>query len=956
MAKKNTQASSAHITKGSDTTFFRKYAYEIAILIFSLLLYSNSITNYYNMDDELVTINHRLTSKGITAIPEIFSSPYYSDESGYAYEYRPIVLSTYAIEHSLFGDSPHMSHMINILLYALCCLVLYKLLTFVFSSYSPIWPLAVTLLFIAHPAHTEVVCSAKNRDEILGMLFSLLSMLTALQVTQKKYLPQILLSTLFFVLALLSKITFIIFALLTPLALVFFTPASAAVIAGITLLSVVPMHFLLDLTAPFSKLTIEAGTIGGVMVLFLLIRRPTFSSYFAKSVVLQEKSTPPQSFWSNPFSSLSHFLTLPTLLCLLLVPVYILGMAWDNYFLLTIIPAIYILLTAVDKNDTFKIAKSCLYGCLTAGLLSLYVAKHIQPGWEDFVLGLLATLVSYELFFGKSSNRVVMLLCLLATIVSLVTYSPILSYRLFGLINYVLVFLFFFALKFRQDKSYSQWVTKAMHIAIVITILAAICNFALALYGVFSGAFHWYIFFPFFIAILVGATIHYQKLQKTLVIVLGILLLFLSSRHSPAVRGKIVQPLQESAFGAQNNVKNSIKKLDVKIYDVKTDRPLAFLESPINYTTSWDIRTGTSLTILFHYLYKVVLPYPMAFYYGYSFIKPVTIINPIAIASLIIHLAMLLLAIWLFRKNKILSFGIWMYLLSIAIYSNYLYPVPGMLADRFLLVPSLGWCILVIIALAYIFKITSIKNISFSNVPARLKYALGAMLLVYSAITYSRNFDWKDNLTLMRKDVKYVEESAQGHNLLALNLMKYSMTLGRLEEQQPLWKEAIVHFKKSLEIYPSTFNVAYDLGRVYSMFNETDSSLYYFQLANSIDPKNDFPTLKMNLGMIYQQKGLNDSALFYYQEYNRLLPTDIQGYDKLGYIHFIMGRKDLALSISKQATVNLPSDYRSYFNVARSYVELNQIDSALVYLRKAQQLNPNDQTISQSIQTLSSRR
>ncbi len=70
------------------------------IFLFSFVIYANTIPNDYNLDDELVTQNHRLTSKGISAIPEIFTSPYYEDKAGYKYEYRPIVLISFAIPSS----------------------------------------------------------------------------------------------------------------------------------------------------------------------------------------------------------------------------------------------------------------------------------------------------------------------------------------------------------------------------------------------------------------------------------------------------------------------------------------------------------------------------------------------------------------------------------------------------------------------------------------------------------------------------------------------------------------------------------------------------------------------------------------------------------------------------------------------------------------------------------------
>lgn len=65
--------------------FYKKHPFELVAVLFTLLLFSNSLFNDYNLDDKLVTRNHRLTAKGIFAIPEIFTSPYYQDAKGYAY-------------------------------------------------------------------------------------------------------------------------------------------------------------------------------------------------------------------------------------------------------------------------------------------------------------------------------------------------------------------------------------------------------------------------------------------------------------------------------------------------------------------------------------------------------------------------------------------------------------------------------------------------------------------------------------------------------------------------------------------------------------------------------------------------------------------------------------------------------------------------------------------------------
>ncbi|MCK5029515.1 MAG: hypothetical protein KAR57_07770, partial [Bacteroidales bacterium] len=77
-----------------------------------------------------------------------------------------------------------VSHFLNVLLYALTALVLFILLERLFSNHkSDKWywslPFVASLLFLAHPIHTEVVANIKGRDEILSLLGVLLATLFA---------------------------------------------------------------------------------------------------------------------------------------------------------------------------------------------------------------------------------------------------------------------------------------------------------------------------------------------------------------------------------------------------------------------------------------------------------------------------------------------------------------------------------------------------------------------------------------------------------------------------------------------------------------------------------------------------------------------------------------------------------------------------------------------------------
>jgi len=84
----------------------------IFLAAFCLLLYANTIPNDYSLDDELVTWTNPQVSKGIKALPEIFTTFYYQASGNVgtiAFGYRPLAKATFAIERSIFGVNPHIS-------------------------------------------------------------------------------------------------------------------------------------------------------------------------------------------------------------------------------------------------------------------------------------------------------------------------------------------------------------------------------------------------------------------------------------------------------------------------------------------------------------------------------------------------------------------------------------------------------------------------------------------------------------------------------------------------------------------------------------------------------------------------------------------------------------------------------------------------------------------------------
>ena len=195
--------------------------YEKKFLFFlcvSFLLYGNTLKNGYGLDDQFVTENN-YTNQGFKSIKRIFSSFYVENDGKNNYEYRPIAKLTFAIEHEFFGVKPWIGHLINIVLYAVCLLVLFKVLRLIFYNHTLLFSVFITLFFASIPTHTEVVASLKNRDILLCFIFSMLVIIQFDEFLKTKKHLHLLFASTFVLLGFLTKYDILPFLVITPLVL-----------------------------------------------------------------------------------------------------------------------------------------------------------------------------------------------------------------------------------------------------------------------------------------------------------------------------------------------------------------------------------------------------------------------------------------------------------------------------------------------------------------------------------------------------------------------------------------------------------------------------------------------------------------------------------------------------------------------------------------------------------------
>jgi len=620
-------------TTVQDKGFYKSTSFwlKITLFIFAFVLYGNTMKNGYSLDDLYVTYNNPMVKKGIQALPLIFSSRYINmnaEEGGSMnFGYRPLTKAMFAIERQLFGESPSTSHLINIILYGLTLILLFALLRRLMVKY-PVWfPFLIVLLWAAHPLHTEVVASLKNREEIISFLFGLLALKSYMDFERKNSFGYLVIGGIWFLLSIFSKLSTIPLLAAIPFAIYFFTGANLK----------------------------KIGLITGSMLL------------------------------------------------------------------------------------------ACLFALL-----------------------------------------------------------------------FVKIFL-------------------------------------------------------------------------------------------PAI-----------------------------------NRPMLFFENPLAFEKNFLLHVSTGMFGLLMYLKLLVFPHPLLFYYGYNTLPVVNFADIWVILSIVVHLALLGYAVMKFREKHILSFAIFFYFIIISMYSNFVKPPAGIIAERFLYIASIGFCLAIAWAIFRLLKVPLDKPMANKQV---LKVILVSMVLIipYTARTVLRNRDWNSQLSLFSHDIQYLGNSAKANYIYATtlktDLIEKIGDNGNRSGTEGQVQQIIRLLEQAVKVYPGYFEAWNSLGEMYAMMKtDYDKALDYFKKSTEVRPK--YAAAWFNLGYAYQQKEDFPKAIENYQKAFELDTTDVKAASNLAYCLNKNGQADKALALNKRIVSLSPKMEMPYMNIAMYYYRQGDTLNALKWMESLVRAKP----------------
>lgn len=432
--------------------------------------------------------------------------------------------------------------------------------------------------------------------------------------------------------------------------------------------------------------------------------------------------------------------------------------------------------------------------------------------------------------------------------------------------------------------------------------------------------------------------------KKTAVVFLAIipLVLFFSEKLSWK---KVVFPVLFSLAALLSYV--VLKKMMIS---EKPVRSFNYFENPLFSEPGFIKSIPAGLYTIWNYVELLIFPHPLSFYYGYDQV-PIPGWNNIKVwISLVFHVGIFLLAIRLLRKKHILSFAILFYLFALFPFSNFIFPVVGIIGERFAYIASLGFCIILAFLICKLFRIpvpggklmavTGKPLLQRHNRLPLLIFFSAFILLLYSFKTITRNSDWKDHLTLYRHDIKHVDRSAKAHALISNTIYPELFKMPAGIQKDNLVEECIHHYKKSLEIYPDYIVSNNNLGSIYFTFRgDYRSALFYFKKAVLLD--SNYLEAYYNLAYSYEKLGWADSAVFFFEKALIVKPSYKPAYDRLFPLYFSSGEYDRAIDLNLRAASNMPGLSALYFvNTGNVFSAKKDTLQALNYFIKAFEQEP----------------
>jgi len=409
--------------------------------------------------------------------------------------------------------------------------------------------------------------------------------------------------------------------------------------------------------------------------------------------------------------------------------------------------------------------------------------------------------------------------------------------------------------------------------------------------------------------------------QKKLTYLSTIFLGFLSMLSKPmALSLPAVFFICDWFYNRKFTLRVFIEKIPYVVYIV----PLLLITTGA-YT--FDTKTGVGEGILawvwsfIFYLKKFV--WPMTLVPLYDLPVPVSLLTPPFTAALVLFSLFLVLTFRL-KTNRWWLFSVLFYFVSIACLLKYHGEDPNVVADRYMYLPSLGFCLLFGYVCGKILEAAGRQSLIARRCILVLLIGIFSLL---SFKTYQQTKVWQNSFSLWNHVLTCFPD-----NPIALN------NRGSIYKEGGQDQLALSDFNRALAIDSGHVSALYNRGTMYERLGDDDLALADYDRVLQLDPETG--VAYRSRGALYFRRGDRRSAFSDLTEAVKIDPDNINFLKARGNAYATIGRFDLALKDYNHALWRWPDNAELYNNRGIVFSDIGQNQWALADFNKAIQLKP----------------
>ncbi len=351
-------------------------------------------------------------------------------------------------------------------------------------------------------------------------------------------------------------------------------------------------------------------------------------------------------------------------------------------------------------------------------------------------------------------------------------------------------------------------------------------------------------------------------------------------------------------------------------------KALGFIFSDDNYTQhSADEVLLTIPIAIWHYFRLLFLPFDLTIFHGVPMVKSVLSLRFILPTLGLVGLGA---GLWWLCKDRAVRFAVlWFFIHLIPVLNLSAFSEDFLVQERYLYLPSLGFSLLVGVALA---RLPVEKLIAFRSRATAQIVVVALLIVLLSAKTLAQNSVWRDDMEFWRYGAEAAPEQKMAHYVLGhryisrndpvnavISLEKYTaldpsntIVLGNLASAHLLNYEltfdrkhvdrAVALCERALQLNDKTAVIYDTIGRAYTFNTEIQNynrAIEYFTLGLKGDPDN--PMINYHLGAAYHKRGQTQIGLTYLERARDLEPSLPDTYNFLARAYRTLGRKEEAI-------------------------------------------------------------